>query len=217
MDENNRRKLALQNKEVVYGPTEFSEDNYFKYKFTNLVIGIKKQLAESEFKLTDEMLKNYYETLKDSLYKMDDYIEVRRYGVIFKNGNADEFQQNKIIRNIQSQISKQKSKMESLNRIFKNVCEIKSQIQIFDPTDFQYMEGEECAEVLNRIGKIETGQFCPISTQADSAYFYQLLQRKPMGYRKFESVKNSLKSCYIDLLYKKYLSEMRETAIIVRY
>lgn len=215
--ENQRRLSSLKNKEVFYGPIQYTEENYFQYKFSNLVIGIKNQLSENDFKPTDENLKTYYEIVKDSLYKMQDYIKVQRFEIILKNRETDDFQQNKIIRKIQFQISKQNIELETLKKLVKNIGEIKSQIQIFDPIYSQNMEGEERAEVMNLIGNIKIGQFCPIPKQSGSIYFYRLLQRKPMGYRNFESVKNSLKSRYIDSSYIKYILEIREKAIIVRY
>jgi len=207
----------LKNKEVFYGPIQYTEENYFKYKFSNLVIGIKNQLSENDFKPTDKILKTYYEIVKDSLYKMQDYIKIQCFEIILKNRETDGFQQNKIIRKIKTQISKQNIELKSLKKLVKNFGEIKTKIQIFDPSNSQNMEGEERAEVVNRLGNIVTGQFSPLSKQSGSLCFYQILQRKSMGYRNFDSVINSLKSCYIDFLYKKYISKIREKAIIVRY
>ncbi len=215
--ENSRRSLAIRNKVAFYGPTQFSEGNYYQYQFSKLLIEIKKRLAESEFVLSDEKLKTYYEAVNDSLYKLPDYLKIQRFDIFFSDKKLDPTQQARIIRKIQSRLRSKGVKLDDINRKIKNIAEIKSQIQIFDPGESQNREGEERAEVLKLIGNIQPGQFSSISTSSDACCFYQILQRKPMGYRTFESVKNSLKSSYIDHLYKKYLAALRENAIIERY
>jgi hypothetical protein len=214
--ENKRRSLALQQKEVFYGPARLTEENYYNYKFSNLVIAIKNRLAEKEFILSDENMKPYYEAIKDSLFKLSDYIKVQRFDIYF-NKKTETNHQTEIIRKIQSLLISKKINLVELNERFKNVAEIKSHIQIFDPMKYQNMEGEERAEVENLIGNTQTGKLSPVSRQSVGSNFYQILERNPMGYRDFESVRNSLKSRYIDYLYTKYLSALREKAIIVRY
>ena len=214
--ENNRRSLALEHKKVFYGPTRLTEENYYNYRFSNLVIEIKKYLAEKEFKLSEINLKTYYESIKDSLFKIPDYLKVQRFDIYF-NKKTDSNHQGEIIREIQSLLITKEVNLVELNQRFKNVAEIKSYIQIFDPIKVQNMEGEERAEVENLIGNAETGKLIPISTQSGGNEFYEILERKPMGFRDYESVRNSLRSQYIDYLYKNYLTALREKAIIVRY
>jgi len=215
--ENSRRSLAIRNNVLFYGPMQFTEENYYQYQFSKLLIEIKKRLAESEFVLSDEKLKTYYEAVKDSLYKLPDYLKVQRFDIFFNDKKLAPTQQTRIIGEIQSRLRSKGVKSDDIQIVFKNIVEIKSQVQIFDPTESQNREGEERAEVLKLIGNIQPGQFCSISTASDSCCFYQILQRKALGYRTFESVKNSLKSSYIDYLYKKYLAALRENAIIERY
>ena len=215
--ENSRRSLAIRNNVLFYGPMQFTEENYYQYQFSKLLIEIKKRLAESEFVLSDEKLKTYYEAVKDSLYKLPDYLKVQRFDIFFNDKKLAPTQQTRIIGEIQSRLRSKGVKSDDIQIVFKNIVEIKSQVQIFDPTESQNREGEERAEVLKLIGNIQPGQFCSISTASDSCCFHQILQRKALGYRTFESVKNSLKSSYIDYLYKKYLAALRENAIIERY
>lgn len=215
--ENKRRSIALQNKEVFYGPTQFTEENYFYYLFSNLVIRIKKHLADAEFNLTDELLKDYYEAIKDSLYKSSDYIQIQRFSVFLKKNKADKLHQNSVIQKIQSCISKKNVQIEELNKLFKKDAVINVETLTYDPINYQTSEGEELAEVLNKIKNTETGSFSSISIQPDSIGFYRVLQRKARGFRNFEAVKNSLKTNYIDFLYKKFLFKIRNNAIIVRF
>ncbi len=214
--ENNRRLLALKRNELFYGPTRLTEENYYNYRLTNLVIGIKKTLAEKEFNVSEQNLKTFYESIKDSLFKLPDYLKVQRFEIYFNN-KTETNHQPEIIRKIQSLLNTKKFNLIELNNRFKNVAEIKSHIQVFDSSDTEKMEGEERAEVENQIANIKAGQFSLISKQNISFCFYQILQQISMGHRNFESVKNSVKARYIDILYNKYLTEIREKAIIVRY
>jgi hypothetical protein len=63
---NQKRKKAVANHEVVYGPVEYSEKIYFNYLFSNNLILLKKSLQQKEIPITDPLLKAYYEGVKEN-------------------------------------------------------------------------------------------------------------------------------------------------------
>lgn len=62
----NRRRLEAKNaNKVIYGPVQYSEEVYYNYLFSNMVISLKNILGEQVFNLTDDKLRGEYEKEKE--------------------------------------------------------------------------------------------------------------------------------------------------------
>ncbi|GGI45829.1 hypothetical protein GCM10008018_14080 [Paenibacillus marchantiophytorum] len=87
--ENERRQQAIQNKQAVFGPTQYSEDGYFEYMLSNANIAVKKKMQEREAAgLADgEGLKAFYERKKDSLYASPGSVKVQQVVLTFLDAN----------------------------------------------------------------------------------------------------------------------------------
>lgn len=217
------RKQDFLDHKVIYGPEQYTEENYYEYLNNNLILSLKQELNRRKvFDITDKKLHLFYENVKDSLYKLPDLIEVKRIEVhclIRKSENIKNKQKdsNLLINSIQEQLLKTGFNEVEFNRSFKSICNLKSETKRFDPLNHQNMEGEESAEVLKQVEKTNTGKFSSITYTSDGFLFYQLIQRKKMGYSTFEAVKNSIKTNYISSIYKNYISNLRKNSIIEQY
>ena len=212
--ENARRKSELENHEVIYGPTQFSEENYYNYKFSNLVLQLKQVLAEREFKITDSDLKIRYEKEKNKSFKMPDYIQVVKFEV------NDTSKLDAIKLKILKTEKNQKNFIPVIENLKKMITEtaLKNvELVTFDPTVYQNYEGEERAEVMNLITGLKSGEFSKVSKEDGKYVFFQLIERKESGYCNFESVKVMLKRDLINKMYSDYIEKALEKAIIVRY
>jgi hypothetical protein len=69
--ENARRKKAVANKQVIYGPLQYEEWGYYNYLFSNLVIKLKQALAGKESAMSESEARTLYASLKDQLYKKE--------------------------------------------------------------------------------------------------------------------------------------------------
>lgn len=67
--ENRRRTKALKNNEIIYGPEQYGEVEYFSYRFINLVIKLKEKLSEKELRDNPDFkaMDNKYEAMVDEL------------------------------------------------------------------------------------------------------------------------------------------------------
>lgn len=70
--ENKRRKIAVDNNQVIYGPIEYSEYQYFSHVFANHVVELKKKLEKETFNINESDLRALYENVKEE-YFMDSY------------------------------------------------------------------------------------------------------------------------------------------------
>lgn len=76
-NENERRKQAISQGKVIYGPVEYTEENYFTYVFSNMVIELKRAMAQELMPEDEEIYREYqsrpqlqdrdYEEVKDAL------------------------------------------------------------------------------------------------------------------------------------------------------
>ena len=84
MKEENRKRKQTAGKGVIFGPVAFDEHTYFEYSFSNMVIALKRKLAEEgllsdqgifssmnrEYEnLIDQELKKAEVVVRDSVYK----------------------------------------------------------------------------------------------------------------------------------------------------
>ena len=75
--ENKRRLEAKNAGKVIYGPVQYTEEVYFNYIFSNMVIRLKDILGREVFKINDGLLMDAYEKNKDSLCFKGFHTEVR--------------------------------------------------------------------------------------------------------------------------------------------
>jgi hypothetical protein len=68
--ENRTRQKSIESGKVVYGNSHFDEWDYYTYRQSNLVLALKKKLAEDELKPNDEKIEAYYARNKDNLYSL---------------------------------------------------------------------------------------------------------------------------------------------------
>lgn len=74
--ENERRAQALEHKEVVYGPRQYTEENYYNDEFSRLVVQLKEALTRGSMDLSEETLKQQYESHKQE-YAIQPTIELK--------------------------------------------------------------------------------------------------------------------------------------------
>ena len=65
--ENTRRQTAVNNGQVVYGPVQFSEQMYYRYYLSKLILELKHKLAENGLNVSDNNLKQYFEEEYDAI------------------------------------------------------------------------------------------------------------------------------------------------------
>lgn len=68
-DENERRKKAVENKEPIYGPTQYDEKSYYDILQGNRIEVLKNKLSSKELFVSDSEIKKFYEENKENLFK----------------------------------------------------------------------------------------------------------------------------------------------------
>lgn len=74
--ENKRRAKALTNKEVIYGPRQYSQLTYYDYRHANMINSLKSKWSEQELDISDDKLMDYFEQNRDRFAKKHDKITI---------------------------------------------------------------------------------------------------------------------------------------------
>jgi len=218
-NENLRRKGDIINHKVIYGPTQLTEENYFNYLFSNVVLRLKQELYRRKFNHTEAQLRLLYENEKDSLYKLPDLLVVRRINITTDKMHANveqnnQEEKNRLVQRIQDRCSKD---FHGPIGFVERNWRIATEIQTLDPRVYYVLEGEEQAEIYNFFEQVQTGKFSKVSVIPEGYRFYQLLQRKIMGYKSFSSVRNIIEIQYMNTCYNNYIQNLLQNCIIVQY
>lgn len=68
-NENGRRRKAVANNEVIFGPVEFGVDEYMTYVLKNLEIELTQKLSDTILAVSEEEVREYYEINRSSRYQ----------------------------------------------------------------------------------------------------------------------------------------------------
>src|SRR5690606_4196296 len=72
-DENQRRKKAIQNNQVIYGPQSFDEPQYYDFFMSDVFAKLKKSLFKEQ-PITQEAITSYYNENKQ-LFRKDSRLQ----------------------------------------------------------------------------------------------------------------------------------------------
>lgn len=70
---NNNRKAAFEKNEILYGPIEFTEQDFYDYQFSNAVNSLKKLMEGNEIPVNEALLREYFNKLKQTVYSHEKY------------------------------------------------------------------------------------------------------------------------------------------------
>ncbi len=216
--ENERRLIAIKNNQVIYGPRNYSLENYYDYVISNLIIKLKNYLEQKKFKLSDTDLKLIYERNK-SEFRFKDKFKIVRISIINKDFKRLKGEKSQRIKKIADTILNQiKTNSFDATSFKNNQIEIRIDTLSDKPSDFVALEGEKPAELslLAQEIKMENG-IKQVELENGNFEIYHIVQQTAGKLKSFESVKNAIKSRELSRMYENYISELASEAIIVQY
>ncbi|QUH27718.1 peptidylprolyl isomerase [Vallitalea guaymasensis] len=209
IEENERRKKALDKGEIIYGPKEFQEDDYYSYLHSKRVLLLKEILAADKFALNDEKLKVYYDNSKKlySDFKKQDYIEAK----LIKISPLD-------IRDKKLTASNIKELIDIHDNIFDNQIDFQDTIEkngyridvidrVFDETTarndikFEY-------SIYNPVSRLEVNEISEIIDYNGAFYIIKCISRKEGSYYSFEDKKDIIRTRYNDEKYEELIQKL---------
>ncbi len=215
--ENERRRMALQAGEAVYGPTKFDESTFVEFYMSRLLIKLKERLSEKTLITTDEQLKQHYEKVKDALYRLEDNVRFYRISVSYMEGElrgGSEQQQKAmdLLNAIKLDLEQGKEAYGAIkeHQAANAAHEIQISEELFNnETARMYFKSQpELYAVLT-----EHTEADPVSTVINDYMEGQyvlarIIAREPNGYKRFEDQKGNIREHFNNALFEAYVSKL---------
>jgi len=212
--ENTKRKEVVKNNGILYGPIQYSEDNYFSYVHSNMVIRLKEKLEEDELSINNQELKNFYDSIKRERYSKQDYIKIYKIYLPFDVENvgkiSDKQEKKKRIEEAKLRLDKEEPFEVVAKACNKDGAVLK---QIFDDSTAR-ADSRINAELKAQAVNLDIGQISEIFEAKNAFYIIKCEDRKHMGFKSFEEVKDIVKKDYVNRQYEKLIDELVSKANI---
>lgn len=213
--ENKRRKEAVNNHLAIYGPVQYDENGYFTQILSNLIIKTKDKLLEGEFKPTETQLKDYYEKVKDKLYKKEDSIRFNMLYISYgkEDGTFTETERNEAIDKMRG-IKVRIDKGESFDEIAKSDPQyVKDEEKNIDADSASFYSKVE-PELFGTVKMLESGRISDVLDEPmqKRVEIVKVLHKESSGYKAFDEFKDSVQSNYIDEKYDEMVKKLVQEA-----
>lgn len=215
--ENKIRLEAKNRNQVIYGPVQYTEDVYYSYLFTNMVNQLKAQLERDFFDISEKKLKEIYETDKYHEYPNGFYTKILlvemkmasnlTVGVKDSVRNSVRISLNELrtcILTNDNCLGPATGKFKDNNSVSLVTKEIIFNDSVYAPEE----ENTLLTEVKEQAKTIKQGDCCQVMEVPGILYFFQILEKKSLGYRSFENCRNTIRAIYTDQLYSEYINAL---------
>ncbi len=215
--ENKRRKKAVENNEIIYGPVEYQKNVYYEYLYSNMKIALKELLEGKEIQFTEADLMSYYEEIKDSLYRKEGEVKILKAYITYtdENRNFSEEKRKAALEKIKQVKLKmdQGEKIENISDSSPNGESLKVNFveQVFNEKTAKY-DQQSVLELKTRARRLSVGEVSDIIEENNTFYVIKCLEREADGYKSFEEVKENVKSKFIDEKYNEMVEELVKAA-----
>ncbi|OUS76072.1 hypothetical protein B1748_14775 [Paenibacillus sp. MY03] len=220
--ENERRKEAVKKNEVIYGPLQYTEEAYFEYVTANLLIQLQSRLEGAEIPLTEPLLKQYYDTIKEKYYKGEDAVRVHKIRISYMGQDGainlkKKEQAWELMREAQGKLEQG----ESFAVLAEQLNETKEERssygeQVFDRSTAR--EDQMSGGVLRQEAmKLAAGGTSGIIETNNALYLLYCLNRLPAEAQPFDQVRQDVKNKYMSYRYTELIDKKtREASIEIR-
>lgn len=211
-EENYRRKAARERSQVIYGPVQYSESEYYSYLFSNMVVQLKEKLQE-EMGILDINLKDFYESEKERLYKKREDIKVSQFTIRYK----DSMHKHKALLAAEN-IMRLMEDGDKNHSIIPGIAvdnSINIEIRERSFNDSTYREDEKNDPVILEASEgLLEGQVSSVLEVEQSFVVLICVERRNAGYKEYDEVKENVKTNYIEKKYNELIGRMVQEADI---
>jgi len=200
--ENARRKYVKQSGGIIYGPVEYTPKMYYSHVFSQMLIALKRKMAQHEFKISDIELKQEYDVTKIDRFRIRDQIRVKiisprsKYEIIF---------------------TKLLAAVDNSTELEKLIIAHRDQVNIHDMLidDETYnLYSRQNERLLDYIYQLMTGQSRVFTDTDNQLMIIKCAKRMMIGIKPFEEVKEIVRNKWIDDQYEDWLSKLERQADI---
>lgn len=204
--ENQRRKENVQKGGIIYGPEQYSENEYFEYVFSNLRKELKEKMATELGWNEESRLQEYYETLKDVYYKYSDDIEIMKLVIPYDNSTKAEnyLKLEKVVKASVDEESFEKAASVLGKLEFQNFTEESAR------NDSRYFESLKLAAM-----SMEPDSVSQVIDDGENLSVIYCISKIDGGYMPFDSIRDNVRQQYYDQCFDEWLNKQYAEAEVV--
>jgi hypothetical protein len=196
--ENKRRKGIVAKGGVIYGPVEFSVEQYVQYKQSNLMIDLKEAWAKSQ-RIQEELLLSEYERTKEERYRRSDQFQIEVVTLPYNRNNRES-----LLRDMKNRMEEWKREKGSIQKLPMPNGALYEQ--------YTYTRGEDSVEashpvVWEAIQGLRSGESSEIMDERSAWVWFHVSDRQPGGYEEFDKVKEAVRNYYIEEQFQRMIGE----------
>ncbi|MBN1409871.1 MAG: hypothetical protein JW969_03440 [Spirochaetales bacterium] len=211
--ENDRRRKTIAEDEVIYGPEQYGEIQYFEYLLDNLQLSYANK-QEAEAQIDESVLKDYYLSIRNPVFSKGNVYRIKKIACPFidetglpeaglKKEAAAE------IKNIEKKLD-QGVKWDDLVKTLPEGC-ISTE---FDLNPASRNDAIISSDLLITTSKFEPGQTSNIMERNTEFAIVRLIEKRNLGFQPFDEVQESLKKRYLSEEYGKLVAKRIRSAVI---
>lgn len=208
--ENERRRKALAAGEPIYGPTEYGEDTYFSYVFSNTVIELKRRLGRKELAATEEELRAHYREVKDELYKQGDRVSVWAVKAPFEAGDASREGAKVRIEEMKALAAGAGSLAQLAAR---SGGEASVAEEVFDDASARF-DWARRPRMREEAMKLSEGETSRAFEERGAFWVLKCAARERLGHMPFDEVRQNVRARYVDEKYAEMIEGLAASAEI---
>ena len=203
--ENDRRKEAIKNETVIYGPQQYSFRLYYDYLLSNNILKLKRQ--EKSKILSLDKTKNTYEEVKSKIFMIPADITVSIISIPYA-GNANySFKEAKML------IQKIQKKIRTVIDIKPNEDYLNSLSEVNFFSEYvlkgktRRTDGEYFGQLLSHIVNLKKGKVSSVINIDHKLSLVFCYDRKDNGYAPFNEARGQLEAMEMDEWFEKLVND----------
>ncbi|QGQ99405.1 hypothetical protein EHS13_33365 [Paenibacillus psychroresistens] len=215
--ENARRKTAIENKKVIYGPQQYTEAVYFSILYSDMVHKLKEKVDE-QFKVSEEEIKQYYDkAIKENTYKKVGKVKVEKISFLF---TAKDDKSKKAAKEMAEEVQKKFANgdnFKDLSDIYGKNSLIKIEFgeQIFDSTTNREDYTPATHEFTEKATGLAVDQVSEVFEYNKAYYVVKSIEKTDEGFNKLEEVNESITQLLKEKRYTSFVDNLVKNATVV--
>lgn len=198
--ENKRRANSLNNKEVIYGPKQYSKLSYYDYRQALMMNSLKLMWSEQELEMNDDKLKHYYEQHRETLAKKHDTITIYK---IVQSKAASENAKKSIF-----EIQQKMREGEPFLSLYHQLEQEQNSTEIEMITEENYREVSKYRSgYYHQVTQMSRGQVSDVLEDEKGYSLVMIAERIPGGYKNFAEIREEVIGQYTDTYFELFLKE----------
>lgn len=172
--ENANRKNALKSNQVIFGPYQYSEENYFDIRFSNMVADLKKKLLKEKSFDSSEIEQYYQENIYR--FKEGDTVQIQKISVEYPDDEV-KLKAEGFINDIKSRLDNGEDFKEVINSCNSDLAlRIDIEDFIFEPQNSR-ADAMLYGDLYYTAAKLDEGQTSQLIIEKEEIYFIRCAER----------------------------------------